>query len=220
MSNGGGMVEKNSETGKYEFALNSTKAMEAADYIKELKDSNVYNETWDMDGFSLNSKYTFIQSESWHATVNIESTNIPTLYMDDFGFLPFPYGPSGNKDTVSAYVHTGRRLNWVVGPTDNDKDDLGLLINYIFSPLDDSEPQAWKKLAQEQFFHHIEGYNNFIYMIENCNYDYSAQLWDVSTLLNDVYTAMINGQPLSTAADKVKEAVQLEIDEVMNSQVD
>ncbi|MDF2687033.1 MAG: extracellular solute-binding protein family 1 [Clostridia bacterium] len=177
MSNGANLVKY--EDGKYVFGLDDEKAYETFDYIKELARLKVTKEDYDVGNFSLRNMYFFMSCESWLGTVNVENDILPTLHMEDWGFITFPNGPKADANNVSSFVYVDDRLNWIVGPSYNDKNDLGLLVDYIFKPLDGTSKQAWKEFAHSQFFHSDETYNNFINMIENCQYDYSTELYDV-----------------------------------------
>ncbi|MDF2686997.1 MAG: transporter substrate-binding protein, partial [Clostridia bacterium] len=218
MSNGVKTVEE--KDGKFVVGYDSPEAFAALDYLKDLIKTKVAKVSGTTTEFSKDLKSVYYACESWIGTVNADGQpDLPSMLLDDYGFMPFPHGPNGSDETVSAYVHIGRRLNFVVGVSDNDPEDIGTVINYVFEPLEDSEPEAWKKLAKNSVFHHTEGYDNFVYMTENANYDYSAELFDVrsqiSTALNKATSA--SGSAVS-AIDAIKELVQVEIDEAMNNQ--
>ena len=73
-------------------------------------------------------------------------------------------------------------------------------------------------MAKQVVFHHTEGFDNFVYMAENCNYDYSSQLFKVKAKIYSAMGPAINGK--KTPADvieSIKELVQAEIDIEMNS---
>jgi ABC-type glycerol-3-phosphate transport system substrate-binding protein len=216
MSNGANLVKY--EDGKYVFGLDDERAYEAFDYIKELAKLKITKEDYDVGNFSLRNMYFFMSCESWLGTVNVDYDVLPTLHMNDWGFITFPNGPKAESDNVSSFVYMDDRLNWIVGPSYNDKNDLGLLVDYIFEPLDGTEKQAWKEFAHSQFFHSDETYENFINMIEKCQYDYSTELFDVKakieTALNNAYLGS-NGLPDQSA--KIKDLVQVEIDKYLNS---
>ena len=213
-SNGVRTIEQ--KDGKYVFGYSSPEAYAALDYLKDLVKSKVAYVSGTTTDFSRDLKSVYFACESWIGTVNAEgSPDLPSVMLDDYGFMPFPYGPNGNKDTVSAYVHISRRLNFVVGASDNDPEDIGTVIDYVFSPLADSEPEAWKKLAEKSVFHHTEGYNNFVNMTENANYDFSAELFDVKAQLADALNKATGSSTPVSAMDAIKDLVQVEIDENM-----
>ena len=205
--------------GKKVFGYNSPEAYAALDYLKDIVTTKVAAVNGTITEFSKALKYVYYAGESWLGTVNTDGQpDLPSLQLQDYGFMPFPHGPNGTKDTVSAYVHIGRRLNFVVGVSDNDPEDIGTVINYVFSPLADSEPEAWKKLAKKSVFHHTEGYDNFVYMTENANYDFSAELFDVRAKISGALIKATGSGTPSAAIDAIKDLVQVEIDESMNVQ--
>lgn len=204
--------------GKYVFGYDSPEAYAALDYLKDLLNLKVARVSGTTEDFSVAKKSVYFGCESWIGTVHADGwPNLPSVQLEDYGFMNFPYGPNGNKDTVSSYVHVGRRLNFVVGVSENDVEDIGMVLDYVFSPLDDSEHEAWKKMSKKSVFHHTEGYENFVHMTENANYDYSAEMFDVRTKVESALEKACKGSTPSEAIDSIKELVQVEIDKSMNS---
>jgi hypothetical protein len=219
MSNGvNTVIEKD---GKYVFNYNNNDAYAALDYLKSLKEAKVMKQDGNVQNFTMNNACVFFACESWVGTLHAEgeaNKTYPSMIMEDYGFMPFPYGPNGNKDTVSAYVHVARRLNWVTKVSGNDLDNIGTVIDFIFNPLEGSEKEGWKKMAKQVVFHHTEGFNNFVYMTENCNYDYSSQLFNVKDKIYSAVGLPVGGKktPAETI-EAIKDIVQAEIDAEMNS---
>jgi len=217
LANGGSIVEKSND--RYVFGLESANAAMAFDFCKELKQLKVITENAAKIDFAVNKKYVYYSTESWNATINVEKTDnsiddLPTRVMNDWGLINVPDGPNATGKVTAGFVHMGRRLNWLIGMSDNDHDDFGLLLNYIFSPIG-GKPEAWKEIALKQFFLDERAYNNFLYTVENCNYDYSAELYNVRT---NVESALTSGYSKGVTGVQAQAArIQTEIDEKMNA---
>ena len=98
-------------------------------------------------------------------------------------------------------------------------DDFGLVLDFIFQPLDGTEKQAWKKTAESIIFHHPEDFTNFEIMIENPKYDYSVQLWDVKTQINNAMQKVYNGSGTPSAEmGSIKELVEVEMQKSLEAE--
>jgi len=217
MANGGSIVEKVND--KYVFGLESPNAAAAFDYCGELKQLKVLSTASKID-FSVNKKYVYFSTESWNATINVEKTDnskddLPTRVMDDWGLINVPDGPNASGNVTAGFVHIGRRLNWLIGMSDNNRDDFGLLLNYIFSPIG-NKSEAWKEIADKQFFLYHEAYENFLYTVENCNYDYTAELYSVRSVIESALNSGYSKGVSSVSG--YREKIQTEIDLKMNAE--
>lgn len=211
-SNNGEVVKE--EDGKYRFSLADSDALAAMDYINELKTEKLV-----VDGGGIefvDQKFMFLNAESWNGTHNDTwmENKYPAAVMKDFNLIPMPYGPNGSKDTVSGFVNTSRAMWWTPRDSANDRDDWGLLMNEIFKPLEGSEPQAWKPYSAHQVFHYTNGYDNFVYMIENVRYDYSAELSEVNVKLETVLTNIYRGGSGIENINKITDAINVELDKI------
>jgi len=215
MSNNVNIITKVND--KYVFNLNNNDAYDAMEYANKIKNSG-YAKTLSPEDY-VAKKSVFLACESWVGTHTDEWMNnkYPAFNMKDYGIMPFPSGPKATSNTVSAFVHMGRRLIWQSSHAENDKADVALVMNVLFEPLDGSLKSSWKTYADKQVIHHKEGFANFEYMAENCNYDYSVQLNKVNTKLNNALIAIYNGSKTPTAGiEALVDAIQQEIDIEMN----
>jgi len=218
LSNGGAIVEE--KDGTYTNGLTSEKAYKALDYLRDLLSAKLM-ESGGIDQFAVKANAVFMSTESYHGTLHTETdVNEPSVRLNDYGMMPFPYGPDADASTVSAYIFHGRRLLWVVGYSGNDPEEIGTIVDYMFEPLDgDSEDvPAWKVYCESMTFHHHEGYENFVNMIDNIKYDYSVELNDISSEISNAMSRAIGGHTTaSEAMETINRAVQACIDENLNN---
>ncbi|MDF2686630.1 MAG: extracellular solute-binding protein family 1 [Clostridia bacterium] len=216
LSNGARVVSE--VDGKKVFSFDSPEAIQGFDYAASLMKEKLIKASpgnlADFTGGSLESDGTasYAFCNSWMGTIHIAGTEyLPSFLMNEYGFINFPNGPAASENNCASYIGN-ERLLWCIEPGDNETDDKGMIMNYVFSPLDDSEKEGWKKLS-DVTFHHTQDYKNFLNMVENSSYNYDTQLGtDIATRLN---TAL--GQILTTA--KTPAAVMESISEVINTQL-
>ena len=216
-SNGGSVVKE--ENGKKVFAMTDAVAYEAMDYIAKLKDDKLIGlESGSKLEMFCAGKAMFIYCEVWRGTLRATSDPyLPSYTMDDYGFISFPTGPKApSVDTVSAFVHVGRHMNWVVNGSENDADDIGRVMDYIFEPLDDTG--GWKTMSKAQVFMYKEGYENFVHMVENIQYNYSAELQKPESTYETACVNVFNGKKTPSAAmEAVAEAINTALDIELNN---
>lgn len=212
-SNGGEIIKEDLTSG-----LGDPEALEALEFAAKLKKSKTVKTAAYLE-FS-EGKSLFAAYDSWIGTVNLPGfeTTLPTFTLDDYGFFSFPTGPKADKDEISSFVYVGRRLNWLVN-SGNDMDNFGLVLDFVFQPLDGTEKQAWKKTAKTIIFHHPEDFTNFERMIENPKYDYSVQLWDSKAKIDNALTKVFNGSATPSAEmDSIKEIVETEMKKALEAE--
>jgi hypothetical protein len=133
--------------------------------------------------------------------------------MNDYGFIPFPTGSSApSPNETSAFVHLWRRLNWLIAPAENDKDDVGYVMDKLFEPIDGTNKEAWKDLLRKSVFHHPEeDLNNFINMVENVKYDYSVELSKCGSALQSRLVSIYKGGSVVEQLTKIQDQINTEI---------
>ncbi|MDF2686426.1 MAG: hypothetical protein K0S55_1608 [Clostridia bacterium] len=214
-SNGGEIVTQ--KDGKYVLSLGEPNAIAALEWLANLK-SDGYMIAADYPLF-VDKSVAFWCCDSWKATIDYEGHEAyPAFKMEDYGIIDFPTGPSGSTEKTSAYVHFNRKLSWPIAYSENDKDDLGTVMNAVFEPLPDSEEKGWMKLSERTIFHHDEGYLNFQKMIETARYDYSVQLKDVTARIDTALTSINSKKKTAIAGiSEISDLITVEIDENLNN---
>lgn len=166
-SNGARMIIN--RDGKAVFGLNTPEAIAAFDYASSLY-ADKFAKSAKMEDF-INNGSPYYFTRSYQLTSRLEGS-IGAL-MEDYGVLPFPDGPSAPEGNISSYISYDRLL-YPLSASKNDPQNIGIVLNYLFEPLDDKG--GWKTMSKRQIFHHDEDFNNFVTMVENCGYNYLVLL--------------------------------------------
>ena len=218
-SNNVEVLNSNEVDGKlvYEFGMNSPEAFAALDYVASLiKAGYVKRAADNYGGTDFSTSLTpFLLCESWVGTEysNKDDSAYPADKLNDYGFLYFPHGPNADSGTVSSYVHRFRRLIYLVGVSEHDIDDSGMILNAMFQPLSEDNSLSWKYFTKKNVFHHDEDYENFIVMIDNMRYDYSTFLGDTNDTLGTAIISTYTGsktpvEAISGLEEKISTAIE------------
>ncbi|MBQ2881228.1 MAG: hypothetical protein IJE40_03065, partial [Clostridia bacterium] len=216
-SNGGEVVSKD-VNGKYVFALTDRKAVKALEWAQGLVNQDLVNLEDDTFDF-VNGSSFFHACESYVATHSDDwmEGKYPAAVMNDYTFINMPTGPDADENTVSAYTHAHRRLFWVPSHGSLEFDILGLIIDEIFEPLEGSSSQAWREMSLNYMYIYEEGYEEFAFGVDNCNYDYTAQLNEVEEMLNDALDEIVSGGSITEQLSSIQYAVEEAIAKELNS---
>ncbi|MBQ2882054.1 MAG: hypothetical protein IJE40_07265 [Clostridia bacterium] len=217
-SNGAQIIDGNEESG-YNFGVNSTSALEALEWLKGIDSQKLLLDK-DFLSFSIEKLAPFWIGESYYGTVfnpnDEHNKNFAPSALNDYGFITFPVGPEGTDSDVGSYVYASRRLNYISQISDIEPDNIGTIIDYIFEPIDGKDV-AWQDLAKDMIFTETNNdycLENFIYILENMEYDYSVQMGEsVLTQLEDALENIVTGRrSIAEALGTVESAVMAEID--------
>lgn len=215
-SNGGQVIEKDSND-KYRFALSDPKAVAALEWAQNLISSGVVDVDEDTLDF-VNGTSFFHACESYTATHTDDwmEGKYPASVMKDYTFINMPTGPDADETTVSAYTHAQRRLFWVPAQGSLEMDFLGMIIDDIFEPLEGSTSEAWREMSKNMMYLYEEGYEEFSFGVDYCNYDYTAQLNDVQDELNTALDSIMDGGSITEQIEAIKPAVDAAIAKELN----
>lgn len=202
----------NREGNNLTFALADPKCTAAFDFALSLEDLNAARYNDDILDFSVNFNSFFCSLDSYWGTVNIDKEGLPANIMKNWQFITFPYGPSGSPETVATYDFFGNRLNFVCELTLNDFNELGLVLDYVFAPLGDDAPEAWKDFAKYNFFLSDQTYENFIRMVEKSSYDYSKELIDIDDEMETLFENIWKKKNYAELIDKITASAQSALD--------
>lgn len=202
----GAEVAREDGNGGIVCALDEPSSLEALQWLQDLVSVGACNKA---DRLLFNDNHIlFYISESWyftHMTQFHVDGQYPVYESDGYGIITFPNGPSGEYGTGGAFVTRARRLNWVCNFGLTDKDDLGLVADYMFNRLDGTESKAWKTFLEHNVFHYGKlDATQFFYMVENVHYDYTNEL-NSSDILTSVYIPAMTSKltPASAVASKI-----------------
>ena len=193
--------------------IENQKGYEALDYMRSLYDEGLYKQD-DTAVMIKNQMAAILTTESYYGTHFHDGYNQNYLPYQGYayGFTTFPYGPNGNDSCVSGFVHIGRRLHYILRYSPNDKDDIGILFNELFKPID--ETGGWRGSLERQVFYDSRDYDKYRYMLENVNYNYSFDLGSAySDLTSALSSAAIGRKTPAEALQSVRDAVNAEISE-------
>ena len=217
----GGNIVKTDSSGKSYFGLSDNEALTALEWVKSLeadKDS-LKHDAWPPTIFGSKGS-TFFLTRSWVGLGVSETDKImyPQSHLDDFGWIPFPYGPNAEYGKSSgAYDSEAGGSVIMIG---NDKQDSGYVLNAFLSFVmtdDEGNIIDEEALFKRNFFQTEESYNNYKDGCNNFSYDYFSQLEnsykDMVSALNKVTkgTATPN-----EAMESIKVAMQAQIDISIN----
>ena len=205
-SNGGKIIDGNAEDG-YTFGLSSDKSIEALNWLNSLYSQKLFLDA-SFEDFSITQLAPYWLGESYYGTVfnpnDASNYKFATSALSDYGFIQFPTGPQGDETDVGGFVYSSRRLNYISAISDIEPENIGQIIDYIFEPLDDSVEEGWKDLAQRLIFTENNNqtcFDNFLYILENMEYDYSAQMGESpSDRLKDALKTIVIGNKSASEA--------------------
>lgn len=211
----GGQVVKQETNGKYVFALEDKEAMEALQWVYDLHQTCSINlDEYPNDMFK-NGMSTFFLGRSWSINRALEADS----EVDEFYFIPFPYGPSGEYgvSTASYASEEGGTVFF------SDKDETFVGKVYDFWLRYDEYPDYLQKdeieYALTNNFWSNESYDNYCKAESVYEYDYFSQIGadlyrEFSTNLEE---ATLGIQNFSTVFDSYRDAIQEALDQSLNN---
>ena len=211
--NGCQVIEKNSN-GNYFWGLDNAAGIEALEFLHDLYAENLYR--GGTANMFTSQETAFMVGESYYSTHYNENNSYLPGSNIVYGFINYPYGPHGDPTCVSAFVHRVRRMNWIIGFSGNSIDDIGMIIDRLFEPIDDTE--GWKGSLERNIFFDTRDFENYKYMVENINYRHDSDLGEkASSLMDDAFTKAISGSKSAAEAfDSVRNAVNEAISQNVN----
>ncbi|MDF2685195.1 MAG: Bacterial extracellular solute-binding protein [Clostridia bacterium] len=196
LSNGGSAVIKKPD-GTYAFGYGEKEAVEALEWMANLKKSGYIYSTNGALQLSK-GKIAFEYCQSYNATLPFEPYYPFTL--PSYGIITFPWGPSGEYGVdCGAFVIFNRRFICCIATSENDKEQLGYIIEYLYEPLNGDEALSWQKKLKYNLQQEAD-IDNFLWMFNNVGYNFSGELTGAATLLNSAMTKIYNGKETVPAA--------------------
>ena len=211
----GGQVVKQNENGKYVFALEDKESMEALQWVYDLHTtSEIYHESYPSKQFKR-GQATFYLGRSW----DIQNALNEDSNVEEFYYIPFPYGPSGEYGVSTASYASEE--GGIVFFNNNDTDFAGKVFDY-WTRFDDypEELQLDKTdYALSNNFWSQASYDNYIKAYTVFEYDYFSQIG--SELYNkfaaDLHKATIGTKNFSEVFDSYRVSIQAALDASLNN---
>jgi len=209
LSNGGQIVDESKEVPT--LALGSSKATAALEWVADLY-ANKLARPFGSDYYSLTNGTTFCYDQSYHATL-VETEDSYCLSLEDYGLVPFPWGPSGEYGSCTSLIHTNRRFICANALSGNDMDEVGIVIDYLFEPLDGDEKEAWKNTLNYTLLHE-EDVKNYIWMCENVTFLHECDFGSMSSKINEGLKSVVMGSSsVSEFIESVETATNTNLEE-------
>ncbi len=212
--------------GNYSFGFDNLEGMAAIDFQTDLYNENVYI-TRGPALFVQERNAAMMTQESYWATHYFEkssSQNYLPAQGFAYGLIRFPHGPNGDENSISGYVHHHRRLNWVLKSSGKDIEDIGVVIDFMFEPLEGSG--GWQEELRKQIFYTEEDNAEYNYIIDNLNFNYGSIYLEkgYSSWTNDITLVVTGRKSVSEAfgasRDAINEAISKNVtwtlDELLN----
>ena len=211
-SNGGQTLVN--RAGKLTFGYDSAESIEAMEWAGSLLADDLMKKTntAEMEDFTQ-GKCVYFLGDTWRGTIHIENAKyLPSEQMDEYGFMHFPSGPKVEAGYTSTYVSVDKRLMFLPALTDNEPEDLGLILNYLFEVLDRETKITWKEVLATEIMHHKEDTAVFMKMYNNVLYDQSAYYVDIVSSINTAFTEVYNKKGgAAEAMQKISDKVNAEV---------
>lgn len=196
--------------------LSSPQTIEVLDYLYRLYQVEKTVRPWNEDSWDDNvSCYTEGKVAFWTSATWVQSqygTSAQTGF--NIGLVPWPVGPSGNKDTNSQIKVSG---NWYMIPTGVERPELVYQVMYDYTNWFDGDltlrdDTEWAENC-------VETERNFEYLVEMGKTNPWFDLWEVVTDLNAFQSVVFSGDSevltAAQAAEQNKQIVQDFLDTYM-----
>ena len=210
----GGQVVKQDASGKYVFALEDKEATESLEWVADLwETSDIYQESWPPNLFKKGCATFYLGR-----TFSIDNALDADSAVDEFYYIPFPCGPSGEYG-VSSGTYASEEGGTVFFNT-SDTDLVGRVFDYWlrFDDYPDNLYLDKDKYELENRYWSQESYDHYKRGFAVQGYDYFFQIG--SELYNDfadaLYEATIGKSAYSTLFDKYSDRIQAALDESLN----
>ncbi len=202
LGNGGSYITYSN--GKYKAAIDSEEAIEALEFAQTLVEEDILSD--------IPSGYDLTSEISWM----IYSSYISASSEEEIEPIRYPYGPHGNKDTVSAITKGDVMYAFPIFSAYTDE-ELGAVAEYMFEPLSDIYPNGWKDIYEDTVFFNHEDFVYYLHSVEEATYLDEAALSYSHVKFGDAMRLVLNGSATPEAAiESVIDILQADIDEHYN----
>ncbi len=210
IANGGYLIKE--IDGVYKSGLSESNAIEAMDFMSGLVEQGLIE-------IAGGQEEIWYEGKTWPMNISGGLTVSKDIASS---VIRFPYGPSGSKDIVAAYsVNRNYYAFSMLSSFDND--EIGIIIDDLFEPLDASlYPEGWKNYAIDNVFYNDYDYETFMTGLETMNYYplgvlYGKNMWTQSGEVESALDDILFGRGSAQAKmDSVKSTLKELIDEKLN----
>ncbi len=197
------------KNGRLVCDINSPEAKEALEYVASLTADGLFQigpvdmQSWFFDkgerfmvmngqGYSTNDTYTICG-------------------------IRYPYGPSGDTDTVSTVTQGEKVWSFPIFSSYTEE-EVGAVAEFLFEPLSDVYPNGWKDVVEDTFFFDRNDFEYFVKGVEEAEYIDAYIITEGANVYDRAINDVIKGyKSADVALDGAIEIIQNDIDEKFNS---
>ena len=192
--------------GRTVLNVNSPEAIEAYDFIADLGARGLITERGNTD-------QGFDEGKTW-MVISGGPTSSETF---DVAQLRFPYGPRGNKDTVTTLVNEIRIWAFPIFSAYTEE-EVGEVTEFLFEPLCEDFPNGWKDVIGDNLFYHQSEYEYYITAAEQSEYFDIYIFTETFELMKTALSDILNGnQNPANAIDAIYDVMNEEINAQYNN---
>lgn len=202
-SNGGRFVDKD-ESGNYYVAIADPKFTQALEWLASMKESEGMNNKGSLNDFAVNKIAAFCVHAVWYGYRIDEAKTWPmaTFGEGEYSWTRFPAGPSATEHDLKAGAAVLQdRFVAITNESINEPEDVAVIIDAIFEPLDGENENSWLEQFQRDIFYSNSQYistsadysfEHYKTMLENSNMDDTMfipnTIGNVRSAMSDVVT--------------------------------
>lgn len=193
------------DNGRYKLDIDSEESLEALRFAQSLVDEELMNDI-------IVDNVDFFNSTRWM----LASGHVMTSEDFDMANVRYPYGPHGNKDTVSTITNGDTLYAFPIFSVYGES-ELGEVVEYLFEPLSDLYPNGWKDIYEDNVFFYHEDYEYYLRSVDDATYLDNAALTDsYFSFRGAMRDVLFSRSTPEVAVESVMESIQAEIDEKYN----
>ncbi len=191
--------------GRYKLAIDSQEAIEALEFAQSLVEEDIMSDI-PADVMDFHNGMTWM----------LASGAVGSSDVYDIAAIRYPYGPHGNKDTVSTITNGDTMYAFPIFSAYGEN-EIGAVVEYMFEPLSDLYPNGWKDVYEDNVFFYHEDYEYYLRSVENAVYLDNAALEKSYFDFRGAMRLVLFGSATPEAAvESVADIIQADIDEHYN----
>lgn len=205
LSNGGKYITY--DNGRYTASIDSEESLEALKFAASLVNEGL------MSDIPTGSS-DFANGLGW--MLYSGGTGSSPVYKIEA--IRYPYGPNGNKDTVST-ITTGDTVYAFPIFSAFSEEEMGAVVEYMFEPLSDLYPNGWKDIVCDTIFFYDTDYDYYIKGVENAEYLDKTVLSESYSQLSEAMRLVLYGSATpEVAVESVIDLVQADLNNNYNNE--
>lgn len=207
LSNGAHFITE--ADGRWTCEINSPESREALEYVKSLVDEGLL-----MEGPVDMGELYFDKGQRWMVSNGSAYSGNQDF---DICCVRYPYGPQGNKDTVSTITQGDSMWAFPIFSAYSEE-ETGAVAEFMFEPLDpDLYPHGWQDMLEDNYFFYHSDFEYYLKGVYEAEYIDKSILEDSFWALDDALLAVMRGtQSPEIALETAEGIIAEEINEKYN----